>query len=271
MARKAGTAELRCDGVNSASFVKLLGKKRPHYVLLGTWGDILRPPVLHTPDVRFVNCHPSLLPAHRGTNPYASVIRSGEHQTGVTFHLVNEQIDAGPVLLQATVPVLPDDTGGALRQRCAERARALVPELLARLSDPTKLETSDQAAMGKSSYFPHLRAHDGLIRWDQGAKDIRNHIRGVQPWLQAYTSVATRVGTLKLGVTRSAVRPVTQPELAHGTVTSIDDDAIWVSTGSDQEVGLKNVRAYISTLPLPADASRLLCSRLIRAGSRLTT
>ncbi|MGI9301474.1 MAG: formyltransferase family protein, partial [Gammaproteobacteria bacterium] len=93
LTHRAGVTEIRCESANSASFIKLLKKEQPHYVLLGTWGEILRPPLLRTPDVQFINCHPSLLPAHRGTNPYASVIRNSEPETGLTFHLVDEQID----------------------------------------------------------------------------------------------------------------------------------------------------------------------------------
>jgi phosphoribosylglycinamide formyltransferase-1 len=81
---------------------------------------------------RIINLHPSLLPKYGGPGMYglrvhAAVLRAGESETGVTVHQVTETVDAGPILWQIRVPVLPDDTPERLRTRLHPfEVRALV-------------------------------------------------------------------------------------------------------------------------------------------------
>jgi phosphoribosylglycinamide formyltransferase-1 len=80
---------------------------------------------------RILNVHPALLPAFPGLDAQKQALEHGVKVTGCTVHLVDEQVDHGPIVLQATVPVLEHDTVDALSARILEQEHALYPQALA--------------------------------------------------------------------------------------------------------------------------------------------
>ncbi len=80
---------------------------------------------------RMLNIHPSLLPAYKGLHTHERVLEAGETRHGCSVHLVTEDLDSGPVLAQAEVPVLPGDTPEALAARVLAAEHALYPRALA--------------------------------------------------------------------------------------------------------------------------------------------
>jgi len=85
---------------------------------------------------RMINIHPSLLPAFTGLHTHARAIEAGVTLHGCTVHLVTEALDAGPILAQAAVPVIPGDTETALAARVLRQEHALYPQALRDLIDP---------------------------------------------------------------------------------------------------------------------------------------
>jgi formyltetrahydrofolate-dependent phosphoribosylglycinamide formyltransferase len=79
---------------------------------------------------RMLNIHPSLLPAFPGLDTHARALAAGAKLHGCTVHLVTEAMDAGPILAQAAVPVLPDDTEASLAARVLAQEHALYPAAL---------------------------------------------------------------------------------------------------------------------------------------------
>ncbi|HEY0107750.1 MAG TPA: phosphoribosylglycinamide formyltransferase [Rhizomicrobium sp.] len=77
-----------------------------------------------------INIHPSLLPAFPGTHVHERVLAAGVKTSGCTVHFVVPELDAGPIIAQATVPVLPGDTAGTLAARVLEEEHALYPAAL---------------------------------------------------------------------------------------------------------------------------------------------
>jgi formyltetrahydrofolate-dependent phosphoribosylglycinamide formyltransferase len=81
---------------------------------------------------RMLNIHPSLLPAFPGLDTHARALAAGAKLHGCTVHLVTEEMDAGPILAQAAVPVLPDDTEASLAARVLAQEHVLYPAALRR-------------------------------------------------------------------------------------------------------------------------------------------
>ncbi|MBB4210129.1 formyltetrahydrofolate-dependent phosphoribosylglycinamide formyltransferase [Rhodothalassium salexigens DSM 2132] len=77
---------------------------------------------------RIVNIHPSLLPAYKGLDTHARVLEDGVRVTGCTVHFVRPEMDHGPIVIQAAVPVLPDDTVGRLAARVLEQEHRIFVE-----------------------------------------------------------------------------------------------------------------------------------------------
>lgn len=84
---------------------------------------------------RLINIHPSLLPAYKGMDTHARVIEARETQSGASVHFVVPELDAGPVIAQAAVPVHPADTADILAARVLEAEHHLYPEALRMLAD----------------------------------------------------------------------------------------------------------------------------------------
>lgn len=82
---------------------------------------------------RMINIHPALLPAYKGLDTHARVLAAGDQRHGATVHLVTAELDAGPTLLQADVPVLPGDTADTLAARVLEVEHRIYPQALAML------------------------------------------------------------------------------------------------------------------------------------------
>lgn len=79
---------------------------------------------------RMINIHPSLLPAYKGLHTHKRAIEAGEKFAGCTVHFVTPELDDGPTILQARVPVLPGDSEDALAARVLEQEHKIYPEAL---------------------------------------------------------------------------------------------------------------------------------------------
>jgi phosphoribosylglycinamide formyltransferase-1 len=84
---------------------------------------------------RMLNIHPSLLPAYRGLQTHRRVLAAGDTEHGASVHFVTPELDAGPVVLQSKVAVLPDDTEAALAARVLATEHVIYPRVLGWLAD----------------------------------------------------------------------------------------------------------------------------------------
>lgn len=84
---------------------------------------------------RMLNIHPSLLPKYRGLNTHARALEAGDAQAGCSVHEVTAELDGGPILGQARVPVLPGDTPESLAARVLEQEHRLYPLVLRRFAE----------------------------------------------------------------------------------------------------------------------------------------
>ena len=101
------------------------------WVALAGYMRVLTPRLVQAWAGRMLNIHPSLLPAFPGLHPQAQALAAGVSESGCTVHLVTEGVDAGPILGQARVPVLPGDTEAALSARILAEEHRLYPRVLA--------------------------------------------------------------------------------------------------------------------------------------------
>lgn len=92
-------------------------------------------PVLISPWAgRMLNIHPSLLPKYKGINTHQRAIDSGDRESGCTVHWVTSELDSGPLIAQARVPILPGDTADVLAARILSQEHKLYPEVLAMIA-----------------------------------------------------------------------------------------------------------------------------------------
>ncbi|NVO07209.1 MAG: phosphoribosylglycinamide formyltransferase [Rhodoferax sp.] len=105
----------------------------PALVVLAGFMRILTPAFVERFAGRLTNIHPSLLPAFTGLHTHQRAIAAGCKFAGATVHLVTAELDHGPILEQAVVPVLPDDTEDTLAARVLTQEHLIYPRAIARL------------------------------------------------------------------------------------------------------------------------------------------
>jgi formyltetrahydrofolate-dependent phosphoribosylglycinamide formyltransferase len=99
-------------------------------VALAGYMRILTPWLVRAWEGRMLNIHPSLLPLYPGLDTHARALAAGDAEAGCTVHLVTEGVDEGPILGQARVPILSDDTPAALAERVKTAEHRLYPQVL---------------------------------------------------------------------------------------------------------------------------------------------
>ena len=142
------------------------------------FGQILPPAVLDVPSRGSINVHASLLPRYRGAAPVAWAIIRGERETGITTFQMDAGMDTGPVLLQRSTPIGPEETAGELAERLAVLGADVLLETLDRL-DTLRPRPQDSR---EATLAPRLRKEDGLLDWTQPAAALAARVRGVNPW-----------------------------------------------------------------------------------------
>ena len=116
-----------------AALMTEIDKHQPHLVVLAGFMRILTPGFVTHYEGRLLNIHPSLLPAFTGLNTHARAIEAGCKFAGATVHRVTAELDHGPILAQAIVPVLPDDTADSLAARVLTQEHLIYPKAVAEL------------------------------------------------------------------------------------------------------------------------------------------
>ncbi len=109
---------------------QVIDKHRPDAVVLAGFMRILTPQFVQHYHGRLLNIHPSLLPAFKGLHTHRRALEAGCQEHGASVHFVTEDLDGGPVIAQAKIPVLPDDTEQSLAARVLVEEHRLYPQVL---------------------------------------------------------------------------------------------------------------------------------------------
>jgi phosphoribosylglycinamide formyltransferase-1 len=118
-----------------AALDAVLAEARPDIICLAGFMRILTPGFVARHEGRILNIHPSLLPKYPGLDTHSRALAAGDAEAGCSVHVVTGELDAGPLLGQARVPVLPDDTAETLAARVLEMEHRLYPAVLRRFAE----------------------------------------------------------------------------------------------------------------------------------------
>lgn len=113
---------------------------------------------------RMLNIHPSLLPDYKGLHTHRRALEDGRAEHGCSVHFVQADLDAGPVIIQAAVPVLPDDTPDSLAARVLTREHAIYPLGLALLASG-QVALRDGAALSEGRELPIILRDGAIPGW----------------------------------------------------------------------------------------------------------
>ena len=187
--------------------------------VVAAYGNLIPQSILEIPSVGFLNIHPSLLPRWRGAAPVQRAIMEGDRATGVCVMKVVEELDAGPVLMKRTVPILGDDTSTELSRKLSEIGAAMIVDALGKLGDLTELP---QVADG-IRYARKIDKSEARIDWQEPAIDVDRKIRGLSAFPGAWCEInGERVKLLGSKIVKAGGEP--------GQVL---DDRFMIACGTD--------------------------------------
>jgi methionyl-tRNA formyltransferase len=208
-----GIATIAPEDPNAAGVVAQVAALAPDFLFSFYYRKMLGAPLLALPARGALNMHGSLLPKFRGRAPVNWAVLSGERETGATLHYMTAKPDAGDIVAQAPVPILPDDTAREVFDKVtAAAATALDRVLPALVAGSAPREPQDLA---RGSYFGGRRPEDGAIDWARDAGTIHNLVRAVAP---PFPGAFTTVGGVRARILRTrfagASPPTSSPTLA---------------------------------------------------------
>ncbi|PKM44367.1 MAG: phosphoribosylglycinamide formyltransferase [Gammaproteobacteria bacterium HGW-Gammaproteobacteria-1] len=129
-----------------AALAALIDGYGAQLVVLAGFMRILSDGFVRRYEGRMLNIHPSLLPRHRGLDTHTRALAAGDGEHGATVHFVSPELDAGPIIIQARVPVHPGDTPESLAARVLEQEHRIYPQAI-RWYAEGRLELKDGAAL----------------------------------------------------------------------------------------------------------------------------
>jgi methionyl-tRNA formyltransferase len=163
-----------------------LASARPDVILSWFWPQRIPAEVLALAPRGAFGVHPSLLPRHRGPDPYFHAIRAGDAETGVTLHRLEVEYDTGNVVAQRRVPIRATDDAWRLARRLDRPSLALLVECARRLEAGEALEGEPQDE-GRATEAPQPDEEGLCIDWDEAADDVLRLVRAAAPAPMAST------------------------------------------------------------------------------------
>lgn len=178
-ALEAGIPVYQPTSLRDESVQEELATLVPDVIVVVAFGQLLPKAVLQLPELGCVNVHASLLPRHRGAAPIQAALAAGDGMTGVTTMFMDEGLDTGDMILRQEVAIDPGDDAGTLHDKLADAGGPLLVETLQRLSAGTAPRIPQDAEM--ATYAPRLKRDDAIIRWQDDATAVVNHVRAFAP------------------------------------------------------------------------------------------
>ena len=185
---------LQPKNARDPELVEKLKALNPDISIVVAYGHILPQRIIDLPPKGTLNIHASLLPALRGAGPIQAAIRQGLSETGVSVMRVVPALDAGPVLLQASMPIFDDEAFGELQNRLSELGALTLIEALTLVNlGKAKEAIQDES---RATYAPKVTRESSRINWRDSAVEISRLIRASDPKPGAFTR--TPKGDVKL-------------------------------------------------------------------------
>jgi methionyl-tRNA formyltransferase len=202
LARRQGIETIMPENPNVPEVVGRVRALRPDFLFSFYYRLMLAPELLAAPALGAYNVHGSLLPKYRGRVPVNWAILHGETETGATLHEMVAKPDAGRIVDQEAVAILPDELAVDVFRKVAGAAERVVRRSVPKLIDGSAVLRPQDLSRG--SYFGGRRPEDGRIDWAAPAKRVHDLVRAVAP---PYPGAFTELEGKRLRVLRTRHRP----------------------------------------------------------------
>lgn len=211
------------ESLTDNSFLARLRSVEPDVICVVAF-RILPPEVFEIPRLGSFNLHGSLLPRYRGAAPIQRAIMAGDTETGVTTFFLKRTVDTGDMILQKSIPIGEEMTGGELHDIMKIVGAEAVVETLRSIEAGDVVSIAQENA--HASKAPKIFREDTVIDWSAGDGDIHNLIRALSPYPGAVTT--SSLGQLKVLRSVRTSRDGLEPG-----VIRVEEGRLFVGTGGN--------------------------------------
>ena len=231
-ALELGLTVLQPQKASDPDFIDTIRAMEPDAIVVAAYGQILKPALLSVPRLGCINIHASLLPRWRGAAPIAMSIVAGDEETGVTTMYMEEGLDTGDILLQASTPIDKRDTAGSLTDRLSHMGAELIVKTLRLLSEG-QIKPIPQDGTGIESTYAHmLRKEDGDLELSCSSEELDCRIRGLSPWPGAFTRLSGKMFKIHEAEPLSEAKLSPELRAMEAGAFGIHDGRLYIRCGS---------------------------------------
>ncbi len=233
-ANELGIKVYQPNTLRDGAAFSILKELSPDAIVVAAYGKFLPSEILNLPKYGCINIHASLLPALRGASPIQWSIVTGEKCTGITTMMMNEGMDTGDMLEKSETEITENDNFESLHDRLALLGADLIISTLEKIEKGMLTATpQDESA---ATFAPIIKKEMGKIDFNKSAIEIRNLVRGFDPWPSAFTFWNGK----RLKVMSATVTQDTHTDEC-GTILSVGD-SICVACGKGTVLMLDTVQ-----------------------------
>lgn len=171
--------------LKDAEIIEKIKEINPDLIVVVAYGKIIPKEIIDIPKYGIINVHSSLLPKYRGASPIHSAILNGDTETGVSIMYIEEELDAGDVILKEYCDIKENDTLGTLHNKLKELGAMGLEKTLKMIADGSvKAEKQNDS---EATFVKPISKKQAKIDWTDTRENIYNKIRGLNPFPGAYT------------------------------------------------------------------------------------
>lgn len=216
-------------------------RARPEFIFSFYYRHMLPTDLLALAPRGAYNMHGSLLPKYRGRVPTNWAVLNGETETGATLHEMSAKPDAGAIVGQTSVPILPDDTAQQVFDKVTVAAEQTLWRVLPAVLAGEAPRLPNDLANG--SYYGGRKPEDGRIDWSLPAERVYNLVRAVAP---PYPGAFTDIGTERFIIARARLAPIGDARVAAlanlPPGLHVGDNALFGLCGDARAVAISELR-----------------------------
>jgi len=224
------------DNINDSASVARIAAAQPQLLVTASYGGIIGKELRFLAPYKSINLHPSLLPFYRGASPIQSALLHGEAITGTSIYRLVAALDAGPVLMQNSLEIFPNENYSSLHDRLAEQAAVMLLDFINSIPDALpreKVQIHEQA-----SWCPKIDSTLCMISWQQPAFTVQNKVRAFSYHPGAWCYFRTN----KLKILKAELTDLAPSGLC-GTIAQIIKNAGFTVNCSDMQLLITEVQA----------------------------
>jgi methionyl-tRNA formyltransferase len=248
------------EKVNSPESLSALQALTPELIVVVAYGQLLKAPLLAMAPLGIINVHGSLLPKYRGAAPIQRAVANGDTVSGVTTMYLNEQMDAGDMILKRELPIDDSDTGGSYHDKLARVGAEVLRDTVELIRKGLVHRQVQNEA--EATFAPKLKKSDGRIDWTLPAETIQSRIRGFNPWPGSFCVIPADGGKI---VKVLAVR-VAAGTGVPGTVIALGGEGPLIQAGNNRAIQLIEVQPEGRK---PMSGAAFLCGNHLEVGIRV--